>query len=153
SKTAKPEFVSRTRTEYEDIARRHRNAQAPGRRLTLARARANRLPFNWADYAPPKPTFLGLLDLGPYDLGELARYIDWGPFFQTWELTGPFPQILEDPQQGEAARGLYNDAQAMLKRIVDGNWLAARAVIGFWPANAAGDDIVLFEDETRAKPT
>jgi 5-methyltetrahydrofolate--homocysteine methyltransferase len=152
SKTAKPEFVSTTRKEYEEIARRHRAGQAPGRRLTLAQARANCLPFNWADYAPPRPTFLGLRNFGPYDLAELARYIDWGPFFQTWELTGPFPQILDDAKQGEAARGLYSDAQAMLKRIIDGNWIAARAAVGFWRANADGDDIVLYADEDRTTP-
>jgi 5-methyltetrahydrofolate--homocysteine methyltransferase len=93
-----------------------------------------------------------LRDFGPYDLGELARYIDWAPFFQTWEMTGPFPQILDDPKQGEAARGLYADAQAMLKRIVDGKLLAARAAIGFWPANADEDDIVLYADENRSTP-
>jgi 5-methyltetrahydrofolate--homocysteine methyltransferase len=152
SKTASAGFATNTRKEYEDIASRHRTAHAPGRRLSLKDARANKLKFHWASYTPPKPTFLGVRDFGPYDLGELARYIDWGPFFQTWELTGPFPQILDDPQQGEAARGLYADAQAMLKRIVDGNWLAARSVIGFWPANSDGDDIVLYTDESRGAP-
>jgi 5-methyltetrahydrofolate--homocysteine methyltransferase len=152
SKTARAGFATNTRQEYEDIASRHRMAHAPGRRLSLPQARANKLKFDWASYIPPKPTFLGLRDFGPYDLGELARYIDWGPFFQTWELTGPFPQILDDQQQGEAARSLYADAHAMLKRIIDGNWLAARAAIGFWPANADGDDIVLFEDDHRIKP-
>jgi 5-methyltetrahydrofolate--homocysteine methyltransferase len=152
SANARRDFASSTRREYEDIASRHRSAHAPGRRLSLARARANKLKFDWAGYTPPKPTFLGLRDFGPYDLGEIARYIDWGPFFQTWELTGPFPQILDDPQQGEAARGLYADAQAMLKRIIDGNWLAARAIIGFWPANADGDDIILYADESRGAP-
>ncbi|HSC18076.1 MAG TPA: methionine synthase [Rhizomicrobium sp.] len=152
SKTASAGFATNTRKEYEDIASRHRQAHAPGRRLSLKEARANKLKFDWASYTPPKPAFLGLRDFGPYDLGELARYIDWGPFFQTWELTGPYPQILDDPQQGEAARGLYADAQAMLKRIIEGNWLAARAVIGFWPANAEGDDIVLYGDESCAAP-
>jgi 5-methyltetrahydrofolate--homocysteine methyltransferase len=152
SKTARTGFATTTRKEYEDIASRHRVAHAPGRRLSLQQARANKLKFDWASYVPPKPTFLGLRDLGPYDLAEIARYIDWGPFFQTWELTGPFPQILDDLQQGEAARGLYSDAQAMLKRIVEGNWLAARAVIGFWPANAEGEDIVLYTNDSRAAP-
>ncbi|MBV9571388.1 MAG: methionine synthase [Alphaproteobacteria bacterium] len=152
SKNASAGFAMTTRSEYEDIASRHRKAHAPGRRLSLREARANKLKFDWANYAPPKPTVLGLRDFGPYDLAELARYIDWGPFFQTWELTGPFPQILEDAQQGEAARALYGDAEGMLKRIVEGNWLTARAVIGFWPANADGDDIALFEDDNRANP-
>ena len=151
SKNLKPEFTAATRKEYQEIATRHRGQGAPGRRLNLLQARANKPRFDWRQYTPPKPTFLGLRDFGPYDLSEIARYIDWGPFFQTWELTGPVPQILEDAQQGEAARSLYADAQAMLKRIVDGNWLAARAVIGFWPANADGEDITLYTGDTRAK--
>ncbi len=152
SRTVKRDFAANTRKEYEEIASRHRASRSPGRRLSLTQARANRLKFDWVTYAPPQPKFLGLRDFEPYDLSEIARYIDWGPFFQTWELTGPFPQILDDPQQGEAARGLYADAQAMLNRIIGGNWLAARAVIGFWPANAEGDDIVLYADERRDSP-
>ena len=149
SKTARGNFVSDTRKEYEDIATRHAAQRAPQRRLTLAQARANKFKFDWAAYAPPKPKFLGLRDFANYDLGELVRYIDWGPFFQTWELVGPYPAILKDPQVGEAARNLFADAQAMLKKIVDEKWLTARAVIGFWPANAQDDDIHLYADDAR----
>ena len=84
-----------------------------------------------------------------YDLAELAKYIDWTPFFQTWELRGRYPAILEDEKQGEAARALWADAQAMLKKIIDEKWFRPRAVIGFWPAGAVGDDIRLFTDESR----
>jgi 5-methyltetrahydrofolate--homocysteine methyltransferase len=87
-----------------------------------------------------------------YDLAELVPYIDWTPFFQTWELIGRYPLIFDDPQAGEAARSLFADAQAMLEKIVRERWLTAKAVIGFWPANAVGDDIVLFENDARATP-
>ncbi|HEX4098032.1 MAG TPA: vitamin B12 dependent-methionine synthase activation domain-containing protein, partial [Caulobacteraceae bacterium] len=100
-------------------------------------------------YAPPKPSFLGVRAFAPYDLAELARYIDWTPFFATWELAGPYPMILEDDVVGEAARALFADAQEMLKRIVGERWFEARGVAGFWPANADGDDIVLWTGETR----
>jgi 5-methyltetrahydrofolate--homocysteine methyltransferase len=151
SKTQRGNFVSDTRKEYEDIATRHAAQRAPGRRLTLGQARANKFKFDWSNYAPPKPTFLGLRDFGPYDLSELVPYIDWSPFFQTWELVGPYPAILKDPQVGEAARNLFADAQAMLKKIVAEKWLTARAVIGFWPADATDDDIQLYIDDTRAQ--
>jgi 5-methyltetrahydrofolate--homocysteine methyltransferase len=146
------EFSTTVRREYEEIAQRHAAQRAPGRRLSLAAARANAPKFDWPNYAPPKPRVLGLREFHSYDLGELVPYIDWTPFFQTWELVGPYPLILDDPQVGEAARGLFNDAQAMLKKIVEERWLTARAVIGFWPAASEGDDIVLFEDEARRTP-
>jgi len=92
---------------------------------------------------PPKPSFLGTRVFEDYSIAELIDYIDWSPFFSTWELTGKFPAILDDEKFGEAARPLYEDARAMLKKIVDENWFRAAAVVGFWPANSAGDDIVL----------
>jgi 5-methyltetrahydrofolate--homocysteine methyltransferase len=152
SKTACAEYSQGIRKEYEEIALRHASQRAPGRRLTISQARANKMKYDWASYTPPKPSFLGIRDFGPYDLSELVRYIDWSPFFQTWELVGPYPAIFEDPQVGEAARNLFKDAQDMLKKIVDEKWLTARAVIGFWPANAKDDDITLFTDETRTTP-
>jgi 5-methyltetrahydrofolate--homocysteine methyltransferase len=152
SKTQKPDFVANTRKEYEDIATRHAAARAPSRRLSLAQARANKLKFDWPAYTPPVPTYFGARQYGPYDLGELVRYIDWTPFFQTWELVGPYPAILEDPTVGPAARDLFRDAQAMLEKVVAGKWLTARAAVGFWPANADGDDIVLYGDKARKFP-
>jgi 5-methyltetrahydrofolate--homocysteine methyltransferase len=150
SRDQKPDFVANVRREYEEIARLHAAQRAPGRRLSLDQARANKLKLDWKAYTPPVPTFLGLRSFEAYDLGELARYIDWTPFFQTWELVGKYPSILEDDKVGKAARGLFNDAQAMLKRIVDEKWLNARASFGFFPANAAGDDdIAVFADPER----
>ena len=152
SRTAKPDYVSNVRREYEEIARNHAAQRAPGRRLSIIQARVNKLKFDWANYTAPRPTYFGTRQYGPYDLGELAPYIDWTPFFQTWELTGRYPSILQDDKVGEAARGLFADAQKMLAQIIEGKWLTARAAVGFWPANAEGDDIVLFGDKARKFP-
>src|SRR6185436_16305412 len=97
------------------------------------------------------PAFLGIKSFDAYDLAELAEYIDWTPFFQTWELTGRFPAILDDPKIGEVARSLYDDARKMLDLIVKEKWFKARATIGFWPANADGDDIAVYADDARSK--
>ncbi|HEX4160792.1 MAG TPA: methionine synthase [Rhizomicrobium sp.] len=146
-------YAANVRREYKEIAERHAGAnRSPGRRLSLAAARANRPKFDWSRYTPAKPHFLGLREFRHYDLGELVPYIDWTPFFQTWELVGRYPLIFDDPQVGGAARSLFADAQAMLQRIVRENWLTAKAVIGFWPANAEGDDIALFENDARDAP-
>ena len=152
SKTARGEFSSGIRREYEEVARLHAARTGPARRLPLAKARANRLNIDWAAYTPPVPTFFGVRNFGPYDLGELARYIDWTPFFQTWELTGRYPQILDDDKVGAAARGLFADAQKMLEKVIAEKWLTAQAVAGFWPANSDMDDIVLFGDKARKFP-
>ncbi len=149
SKTNSADYANTIRLEYKDIAERHAAQRAPSRRLPIADARANKAKIEWKGYTPPKPSFLGVKEFGPYDLGELAEYIDWTPFFRTWELVGPYPQILDDDKVGEAARGLFKDAQAMLKKIVDEKWLTAKGVIGFWPAAAQGDDIVLYTDDSR----
>jgi 5-methyltetrahydrofolate--homocysteine methyltransferase len=146
-------YAANVRREYAEIAERHAaGARAPTRRLSLAAARANRLKFDWSRYTPPKPHFLGVREFLHYDLGELVPYIDWTPFFQTWELVGRYPLILDDPQAGEAARSLFADAQAMLEKIVRERWLTANAVVGFWRANADGDDVVLYESEARDAP-
>ncbi|KKB08526.1 methionine synthase [Devosia geojensis] len=145
----KDKFVADIRAEYAKAAAAHARAEAEKQRLPLARARANAFRPDWDGYTPPSPKFLGTRIFENFDLATLARYIDWTPFFQTWELKGRFPKILEDEKQGEAARQLYEDAQRMLKQIIEEKWFAPRAVIGFWPANAVGDDIRLFADETR----
>ena len=152
SKTANADFTANVRREYEEVARAHAARTGPTKRLSLADARANRIRTDWANYAPPVPNYFGVRSYGPYDLSELARYIDWTPFFQTWELAGKFPSILEDDKVGEAARGLYADAQKMLQKIIDEKWLTAQAVAGFWPANSVEDDIVLFGDKARKFP-
>ncbi|MBS0469765.1 MAG: methionine synthase [Proteobacteria bacterium] len=153
SKTQKEGFVADIRKEYENIARNHAAQRAPGRRLTLSQARANKEKLDWSAYTPPVPAFFGTRVYQDYDLAELAKYIDWTPFFQTWELVGKFPTIFEDDKVGEAARNLYRDAQAMLKKIVDEKWITARAVVGFYPANSIGDDdIQIFGDKARKFP-
>jgi 5-methyltetrahydrofolate--homocysteine methyltransferase len=110
------------------------------------------MQIDWSAYRPVTPTFLGARVFGSYDLKELTRYIDWTPFFQTWEMKGRFPAILDDPKQGAAARSLFDDAQAMLRQIVGQRWFAPKAVVGFWPAARIGDDIALYGDESRTKP-
>jgi len=105
--------------------------------------------LDWSAYEAPRPKFTGTKVLADWDLAEIARYIDWTPFFQTWEMKGVYPKLLDDPAQGEAARALFADAQAMLKRIIDERWLSPRAVVGFWPANRNGDDVRLWTDEDR----
>jgi 5-methyltetrahydrofolate--homocysteine methyltransferase len=149
SKETRGGFIKDVQGEYAKIAASHASERGPQRRLTIGQARENRFKPDWQSYAPARPSFLGVRALDSYDLGELARYIDWTPFFQTWEMKGRYPGILEDAKQGAAARALFKDAQAMLKRMVDEKWLTARAAFGFWPANADGDDIVLYTDETR----
>ncbi|HTT98694.1 MAG TPA: methionine synthase [Rhizomicrobium sp.] len=152
SKTGRADYAAGVRRDYEEVARSHALRTGPAKRLSLKDARANKIKTDWANYAPPVPTYFGVRSYGPYDLGELARYIDWTPFFQTWELAGPFPAILQDDKVGEASRGLYADAQKMLVKIVAEKWLTAQAVVGFWPANAVEDDVVLFGDKARKFP-
>jgi 5-methyltetrahydrofolate--homocysteine methyltransferase len=142
-------FAADIRTEYAKISAAHFRAQADKKRLTLAAARANAVPVDFAKTPPKKPSFIGIRSFVDYDLAELAKYIDWTPFFQTWELTGRFPAILDDPKVGEVARSLYDDARKMLDLIIQEKWFKARATIGFWPANADGDDIALYADESR----
>jgi 5-methyltetrahydrofolate--homocysteine methyltransferase len=142
-------YIETVRAEYVKVADAHARAERDKQRLPLAKARSNPFRIDWTDYAVAKPSFTGTRTISTQSLEELVPYIDWTPFFQTWELKGRFPQILEDEKQGEAARALYSDAKAMLKRIVDERWFQAKAVIGFWPANAVGDDIHLFKGESR----
>ncbi len=141
--------VERTRAEYRKVADAHARSEADKQRLPIAKARANGFKADWASYAPPKPSFLGARVFEDFDLAELVRYIDWTPFFQTWEMKGRYPAILDHETQGPAARQLFEDAQAMLRSIVTETWFRPKAVVGFWPANAAGDDIKLFADEAR----
>ena len=145
-------YVTDLRAEYAKIAAAHARAQEDKKRLSLAAARANALKLDWSGaYQPPKPAFIGTRTFEDYPLAELVEYIDWTPFFQTWELAGKFPAILNDAKVGEAARALYDDARKMLDRIIKEKWFKASAVVGFWPANTQGDDIVVYEDEARTK--
>src|SRR5467141_3411157 len=142
-------YAADIRAEYAKISAAHFRAQADKKRLKLTNARANAVPVDFVKALPKKPTFLGTRSFDNYDLAELVGYIDWTPFFQTWELAGRYPAILDDPKVGEVARSLYDDARKMHDLIVKENWFKAQATIGFWPANAEGDDIALYADESR----
>ena len=145
----RPKAIAKVRDEYMRMAKSYARGQAEKHRTAIADARANRSKIGWASYTPPRPSFLGTRSFKAYDLAELARYIDWTPFFQAWELKGAFPRILEDDKYGEAARPLFDDATAMLKQLIAEKWLTANGVVGFWPANSVGDDIEVYADETR----
>ncbi len=149
SPEARENYIATLRGEYRRVAEAHQRSEADKQRVSLAKARANATKIDWAGYAPPRPSFLGTRIIDDVTTADLVPYIDWTPFFQTWEMKGRFPALLDDERQGAAARQLYEDAQAMLKRIVDENWFRPRGVVGFWPANAQGDDIVLWSDERR----
>jgi 5-methyltetrahydrofolate--homocysteine methyltransferase len=153
SANARAPYVAELRGEYAKIASAHARAQEEKTRLPLAIARDNALKLDWSGaYVPPKPTFIGSKTLIDYPIAELADFIDWTPFFMTWELNGKFPAILDDAKYGPAARSLYEDARAMLDKIVAERWFKASAAFGFWPANAYGDDIHVFADEKRGEP-
>jgi 5-methyltetrahydrofolate--homocysteine methyltransferase len=152
SREGREKYVGETRSEYARIAATHARAQEDKQRLSLADARANALKLDWSNHTPPVPNFLGTRIFEDYPVAELVDYIDWSPFFSTWELAGKFPAILTDNIVGEAARALYEDAQKMLREIVKGRWFKANAVVGFWPANSNGDDIELFTDAQRRQP-
>jgi len=141
-------YVADVAADYENVRVQHAGKKGP-KLMTLAAARANAFATDWKNYAPPVPTFIGRREFRNVDLAEIAKYIDWGPFFQAWELSGPFPAILDDAVVGEAARNVYAEGQAMLQRIISGRWLTANGVVALLPANAAGDDIVCFADATR----
>jgi 5-methyltetrahydrofolate--homocysteine methyltransferase len=153
SEQGRPSYVANIRQEYARIANAHARGEEAKQRLSLKDARANALKLNWSgNDIPHRPTFLGTRVLEDYPIAELRDYIDWSPFFATWELTGKFPAILDDAKYGEAARSLFADAQAMLDRIASERWFRASAVFGFWPANSEGDDILVYGDERRTKP-
>ncbi len=145
----KDRFEAATRDEYVRVREQFARGQEQKTRTPIEAARANRFAIDWTAGPPPRPTFIGTRTFTAYDLEDLAKYIDWTPFFATWELVGRYPAILEDDVVGEAARDLWRDAQAMLKTILDEKWFEARGVVGFWPAQADGDDIVVYADESR----
>jgi 5-methyltetrahydrofolate--homocysteine methyltransferase len=142
-------YIAELNTDYAKVREQHANKkQTP--MWTLAQARANKTPIDWSKGVPAAPKFIGRRVFKNYDLAEIAQYIDWGPFFQTWDLAGPFPAILDDEVVGEQARKVYADGQAMLQKIIDGRWFTANAVLGLYPANSVhDDDITLYTDESR----
>ena len=149
SPDAKAGFVEGVRAEYKKVAEAHERAEEAKIRVPLQRARENAMKIDWSAYDPPKPKFIGRRVIEDFTLQEVADHIDWTPFFQTWELKGRYPAILSDEKQGAAARALFDDAQAMLKRIIAEKWFHPRAVVGFWPAEAEGDDIALYDADAR----
>jgi 5-methyltetrahydrofolate--homocysteine methyltransferase len=146
------QFIAEVNADYDRVRHQHANRkQTP--LWPLAKARANHTPIVWkAGHVPTIPRFLGRRVFRNFDLTELAHYIDWGPFFQTWDLAGRFPQILKDEVVGTEAVRVYADGQRMLKRLIEGRWLQANGVMGFWPANTVNsDDIELYTDESRSE--
>jgi 5-methyltetrahydrofolate--homocysteine methyltransferase len=143
-------YIAELNADYDKVRTQHANKkQTP--MWSLARARANATPIDWTNYTPPSPKFIGRRVFKNFDLAELAPFIDWGPFFQTWDLAGPFPAILKDEVVGVEATRVYEDAQKMLKRLIEGRWLTASGVMAFLPANSVGDDIEIYLDETRTE--
>ncbi|HEU4622013.1 MAG TPA: methionine synthase [Burkholderiaceae bacterium] len=150
SDEAASRYIDDIKTEYEKLRDQHANRKKQPL-VTLAQARANKPAIDWTNYTPPKPKFLGRRVFKNYDLAEIAKYIDWQPFFQTWDLHGGFPAILNDELVGESARRVFSDGQAMLKKVIDNRWLSANAVVGFLPANTVDHEIieVYSDDEHR----
>src|SRR6185312_11271878 len=144
-------YVAQVADDYVKIRAQHAGKRGP-KLIPLAAARANGFSADWSSYAPPVPSFIGRRVFRRVDLADIARFIDWGPFFQAWELSGPYPAILEDAIVGEAARNLLAEGRAMLARMIEGRWIEADGVTGFWPASAVSDDVVLWTDEKRATP-
>jgi 5-methyltetrahydrofolate--homocysteine methyltransferase len=144
-------YIAELRADYDKVRTQHANKkQVP--LWPLEKARANKTPIDWASYKPAKPRFIGKRVFKNFDLHEIAKYIDWGPFFQTWDLAGPFPEILKDEVVGEEARRVFSDGKRMLQRLIEGRWLSASAVVGLYPANTVrDDDIELYTDESRSE--
>ena len=151
SEDQRASYVAQVSDDYATIRAQHAGKRGP-KLVTLATARANAFKADWRGYAPTVPSFIGRRAFRNVDLAGISECIDWGPFFQAWELSGPFPAILDDPIVGEAARTLFTEGKAMLAQIVDGRWLEADGVVGLWPAASRGDDIVMWTDETRTTP-
>ncbi len=148
----RPAYLAEVKSDYDRIRAEHAKGRERNPRIELSAARANAPKTDWETYTPPAPSFTGVRAFRDYDLSVLAQYIDWTPFFASWELAGRYPRILDDELVGEAARGLFADAQKLLAEVIANKRLAAHGVVGFWPANAAGDDIELYADEARAEP-
>ena len=149
SETQQQAYVEKVKNEYVGLRDLHKNKKSEVEIISLSAARDNAFQFDWQDYQPPRPVFLGTRVFSDYSLATLSNYIDWTPFFSTWELAGKYPRILEDEVVGESARALFSDAKEMLQTIVTKKWLKANAVIGFFPANSVGDDIEIYTDDSR----
>ncbi len=151
SEGMRADFVAKVKAEYDDIREKRLANPKVNRLVSLEGARINKATPDFESFTPVRPAFTGTRVFDDYPLEELVERIDWTPFFRTWELAGNYPAILEDKVVGESARSLFADAKAMLKQIVDEKWLTAKAVVGFWPANADGDDVVLYTGDNRSE--
>ncbi|MGB8339073.1 MAG: methionine synthase [Burkholderiales bacterium] len=152
SDSLRDEYVAGVKADYIKTRDLHANKKGQGPRYTLQQAREHGLKTDWKKYTPPKPNFIGVKNFQNYSLAEITEHIDWTPFFQTWELAGRYPAILKDEVVGEAATNVFKDAQAMLDKIINNQWLIASGVIGLFPANSVNsDDIAIYADEARGK--
>nr|MBA4167815.1 cobalamin B12-binding domain-containing protein [Chitinophagaceae bacterium] len=151
SKEQKPDFLLGITKEYDTLAADFASKKALKQHLSLLVSQANKVKIAWKDYTPPVPQFLGVRSFNDVDLNDLVEYIDWQPFFIAWEMHGKFPQILSDEIVGKEATKLYNDARALLKKIIDEKWLTADAVIGFWKANSNGKDTITLSKDDEGK--
>ncbi|HEY9362124.1 MAG TPA: vitamin B12 dependent-methionine synthase activation domain-containing protein, partial [Chitinophagaceae bacterium] len=138
----KEKFLTNISNEYAKLRLDFGNKKSTKQYLSFKEAQANKIKINWDEYTPPTPAFTGSKVFDNYDLGKIAEYIDWQPFFIAWEMHGKFPQILTDEKIGVEATKLFNDAKSLLQKIIDEKWLNARAVVGFWPANTIADDTI-----------
>jgi 5-methyltetrahydrofolate--homocysteine methyltransferase len=145
------EYARSVRADYDKIRTQHQSKKSRAPLLSIVQARANAANTDWSAYTPPAPRLIGVKRFRDYDLAAIVPHIDWSPFFQTWELSGPYPKILQDPLVGEAARNVLAEGRAMLTKIVAEKWLAANAVVGLFPANSVGDDIEIYTDESRSR--
>ncbi|MCX2860370.1 methionine synthase [Paucibacter sp. PLA-PC-4] len=144
-------YIDELKADYEKVRQQHANKKKTPL-VTLAQARANKVQLDWAGYRPPVPKFIGRRVFRNYDLAELAHHIDWAPFFQTWDLAGPFPAILKDEIVGHEAQRVFSDGKRMLQRLIDGRWLTANGVFGLYPAAQVNDDdIEIYCDESRSE--
>ena len=150
SNTQREEFLAELEADYARVVESHARAKVERERVSIEAARANALHATFDETTVVEPTFTGTRVFDDYDLAELVDYIDWTPFFRTWGIRGKFPDVLTDPELSAAAKPLFDDATAMLDRIVSEQWFKPKAVVGFWPAHADGDDIVVYADETRS---
>jgi 5-methyltetrahydrofolate--homocysteine methyltransferase len=151
SEDARGKYIADIKADYARLKTQHEGKKGP-KLVSMGKARENAQRTDWKAYTPPKPEMLGVKILKNYDLAEIAQYIDWGPFFQTWELSGPYPAILQDAIVGEAARNVLAEGQAMLKKIIEGRWLTANAAFGLFPAaRVSAEDVEIYADESRRK--
>ncbi|MDN7132397.1 methionine synthase [Halomonas sp. MC140] len=152
SAAQKPAYVAEIREEYEKVRERNAKRRPKAADLDYTQARKRRFRTDWSNHTPAQPTMIGLKTFDNYDLEELVAFIDWTPFFMSWQLAGKYPKILNDDVVGEAARNLFEDAKLMLRKLIDEKRVQARGVIGLWPANSVDDDVIeVYADESRSE--